>query len=464
MPSSPTQPNRPRPWRKVEKNLRKLQRNGPQNPQPDELVELVAVSRNLSDRDGDWEKIIDALGQAIDACWGGTHGNGPSLRDTMRLWFGLPAIDDPDAPDTRTLTSTQRHTAAWEYWVRPELKTGATPREAKTTFRTSKATRRYEAIAKKLVALEVSAAQFQPPPTPPSPEAAEVSSAPPLSAPTRPLHQRGGRSRHWRVVRGLGHKLSRRRVILLVIVVTVGATLVALAPWSSTGERVPPFGAIVNAQTGLWSMTAPKTPAEFPTGLGSGQQVRVCDLSSDPECHHYLHSTLSEPIKVHVGDTLAFAFVLNNGYNNAIPYLSISATVNLAGLSQDSQQRVSKTGLKSLRHTGVWDALALAVFVQWPSFGSLGSGSVTTREAGIGEALMRLPTTGSYTLQYLPGTSTLSLDHPHFFHYLPDGIIGPGIALQDVGEPVGCYPCDIKYIRVVRFEARVVTGGRGLVQ
>jgi hypothetical protein len=465
MPSSPTQPNRPRPWSKVEKNLRKLHRNGLQDPRPDELGELVAISRKLSDRDSDWERVIDTLGQAIDACWGGTLGNGPSLRDTVRIWFGLPAIDDPDAPDTRGLTSTRRHKAAWEYWVQPERKAGATPREAETTFRTSKATKRYEAIAKKLVDLEVSAARLTPPPAPPSSEPVEVPPAPSPSAPTGPLHHEGGRSRHWRSVLGRRHKLSRRWVILLVIVVTIGAILVAQAPWSSGGKGgVPPFGAIVNAQTGSWSMNAPKTPVEFPTEVESGQQVIVCDLSSDPGCHDYLHSTLVEPIKVHLGDTLAFAFVLNNGYDNAIPYLRISASSNLAGLS--NYTRLPKTGLRGLGRTGVWDALTMVVFVQWPSFGRLGAGPVTIRGAGITGAFLQLPTPGSYTLRYLPGTSTLSLEHPHFFHYLPDGIMGPGIALQDLGEPADCYPCDVKYIRWVRFEARVVPGrsGSGVVR
>jgi hypothetical protein len=146
--------------------------------------------------------------------------------------------------------------------------------------------------------------------------------------------------------------------------------------------------------------------------------------------------------------------VLNNGDTNAIPYLSLRVSTN----KNIGYIGVNKQTSEILRQDHVSNDLSLIVSVQWPTIGRLGSGSVTTREADIQEAFLQLPTPGSYELDYLPGTTTLSYGSTHFFHYLPDGIMGSGIALQDVGEPPNCYPCDIKYIRVVRFEARVVTG------
>jgi hypothetical protein len=443
MSPSSVQGGRPRPWGRIEKDLRRLHRNGLGNPPLHELRDLVEAARGLSTAPTDHEKVIDALARAIDACWGGASREIPSLRDTMRLWFGLPSVDDPTAPDTQALSSAERHMSGWEYWVRPESLAGVPPKEAQATFRTNKARDRYIALAQKIVQLESDAARQIPTPAAPStghtgaPLTTDLPAAP---ADTGAQQRKGRWSRRRPRVRTKGSGLARLAASF-TLVIAAGAIGVVWAPWSSSGRsRIPPYGAIVNAQTGAWSMTAPKTPVEYPTDVGGGEQVGVCDLTTSPGCPYYLHSTLYEPVKVRSGDTLAFAFVLNNGYTSAIPYMSISATVNYIGHSP-----------------GAWTYLGLVVSVAWPSYGRLGSGTVTTREANIREAFLQIPKPTSYGLRYLPGTSTLQFHHPYFFHYLPDGIMGPGIALQDVGEPANCYPCAAKYIRRVRFEARVVT-------
>jgi hypothetical protein len=455
--TAPTpRPVRPRPWSPIQKNLGKLNRAGLRNPPLHVLGPLVEVARGISPAATDRDKVIDALAQAIDACWGGASGAPPSLRDTMRLWFGLPSVDDPAAPDTSALGSVQRRKIAWEYWVGPELLADDKLKEAEETFRTNKARDRYAALAQRLVDLEADPPRSKPStptplalPQPPSDEQKPVSASEDgtLQRPAERLPTR----------RVTSYFLSRRVGAVLALVVAVAAAIAAWAPWSSRRGQIPPDGAIVNAQTGAWTFNAPKTPAEFPTGLGGGQQVLVCDLSSSPACHHHSHSTLVEPVKVHVGDRLELVFILNNGYTNAIPYLSLSATVNYLGFSPTIHTRISKRVAEQLRRAELEKDLSVVVRVAWPSTGSLGSGPVTTREAGIHEAILQLPTPGNYSLRYLPGTSALYLDHPRFFHYLPDGIMGPGIALQDVGEPAGCYPCDVKYIRVVRFEVQVTT-------
>lgn len=204
-------------------------------------------------------------------------------------------------------------------------------------------------------------------------------------------------------------------------------------------------------------MTAPKTPVEFPTGIAEGESVEVCDRSADPKCRHARRTQFYMPLEVHPGDTLEFTFELANGYTEAIPYLRISASPGHTQLSTPTHLKVSKNVSEALRRTGEWRPLTLSVWVEWPSAaGRLGTGAVTTRQPHIESAYLQVTAPGSYTLQYLPDTSTLQYKHPYFFHYLPNGIMGPGIALQDLGEPADCYPCDHKYIRWVYFKARVV--------
>src|ERR1700721_2965321 len=136
MPSPNARSARARSRKGVEESLRKLHRRGLRDPRLDGLGELVELARNLSGEPTDHAKVEDALAQGIDACWGGVLEDGPTLRDAMRLWFGLPTVDDPTAPDTRALTSTERHKAAHKHWVRLELEKGEKPREAEETFRT----------------------------------------------------------------------------------------------------------------------------------------------------------------------------------------------------------------------------------------------------------------------------------------------------------------------------------------
>lgn len=457
MPPSSVPARRPRRWGPIQGNLRLLHRRGLRNPPLHELGELVAVARNLSTADSDQGKVIDALAQAIDACWGGASDELPSLRDTMRLWFGLPAVDDPGAPDTAALGSAQRHATAWAYWVGPERLADTKPKEAEETFRTSKAKDRYIALAQKLVQLEAEADQPTPVRTPP---ASDLSESAPIPEPPPPAPSMSARrSRQRRLDRLKAHRIPRPLSIMFAVVVAAGIAVAAWAPWSSAQKpHLPPIGAIVNAQTGAWTMTAPKTPVEFPTGIAEGESVEVCDLSDNPKCRDVRRSTgLYAPLKVHLGDTLDFAFELANGYTEAIPYIRIIASAGHTWLSTPIRLKVPKNVSEALRRTGEWRPLTLSVWVEWPSAaGRLGTGAITTRHPHIESAYLQVISPGSYTLQYLPGTTTLQDKHPYFFHYLPDGIMGPGIALQDLGEPADCYPCDSNYIRWVYFKARVV--------
>lgn len=447
MPPSSAQVGRPRAWSPIERNLRTLRRSGLRNPPLHNLGELVAVARSLSAAKADHDRLIDALARAIDACWGGAASDLPTLRDTMRLWFGLPAVDDAHAPDTAKLRSAQRQTTAWEYWVGPELSAGKQPKEALATFRTNKARDRYIALAQKLVELEATPARAKPTPVAPS----DTTRAPLLSVSTVPQQTVSSRFRF--LHHALGAVRMPRQQVAIFLVILAAGTVVAWAPWRSGGK--PPFGAIVNAETGAWSMTAPETPVENPIGLSGGRDLAVCDLTVDPRCHYNERTTYYEPLHVHVGDRLRFSLQLSDGYGTPIPYMSLRASMNTDSLSRQTHLRIPKLVAETLRRAGIWEVLSVNVSVQWPTSGTLGSGIVAVRSAEIYPVYLQPPISGvRYMLRYQRGSSYLAA-RPHFFRYLPDGIMGRGIALQDVGAPTNCDRCDGKYIRFVDFEAEI---------
>jgi hypothetical protein len=121
--------------------VRTIHRRGFLDPRLDDLDALVGIARALSSKPTDVERVEEALDRAIDHKWGSSR-----LGDAMRLWFGVPA-HDRDAPCTRALTSPGRLDAAWAYWGRGK----------RSTFRTSAASQRYDAISKALIELEVRA-------------------------------------------------------------------------------------------------------------------------------------------------------------------------------------------------------------------------------------------------------------------------------------------------------------------
>ena len=453
MTPSTAQPAIVRSSRRVEKNLRLLHRRGLPDPRLDDLKELVAVARNLSSEPTDREMVENALAQAIDACWGGAREAGPSLRDVVLLWFGLPAVDDSAAPNTRALSSSERLTVAWTYW-------GGKDRETKETFRTSKAAKRYEALAKKLVELEVAAirsattldtsaqqsVQTIPEPGQPPTSAQHESTSPITTAETRspePFRLSDFAS--------VVTRLRPKRQIAALLTAAAVAGIVIWAPWSSShNASIPPLGAIVNAQTGIWSMDVPMTPAESPTGVGEGGgRFRGCDVSTEHPCRYKANTP---PLKVNVGDTLEFSAILNNGYDTAIPYVKLEAFANQ--ISHSSGPSIEP------RHARISTELVVGMNISWPSVGELGAGPITTHHTQTNDIYIQLPTPRNYGLSYIPGTSTIHFSEPYFFHNLPDGIMESGIALQDVGQPKGCFRCDAEYRRLVSFRAKVIVRNR----
>lgn len=106
----------------------------------DDLSALLEVSRVLSDKDTDAEKVEEALAVSIDG-----YGVGELRYGVVRLWFGL-------APTTREMSSPDRHRVAWERLGDGEL----------STFRTHRAEEYYEFLAKRLADLHTTALAASP--------------------------------------------------------------------------------------------------------------------------------------------------------------------------------------------------------------------------------------------------------------------------------------------------------------
>jgi hypothetical protein len=437
MPPSTGQPATASSWKRVEKGLRKLHRRGLRYPRLDDLNDLVAVARCLSNKPTDREMVEDTLAQGIDACWGGVRETGPTLRDAMRLWFGLPAVDDPTAPDTRALTSTERHKAAHKHWVRLELEKGEKLREVEKTFCTSQGTKRYEALAKKLVELAEQAgvaptamsAEVSPPPVtgahqtlvrPPTSQAAEDTTSADCKASLPNSRQR---------------RLTKKRLIsVLALLVITGLVMWTLWP-SSNSNAIPPLGAVVNAQTGRWSLHVPITPAKYPAQIGGGPIFAAADLSTTRKYVNH-----GEPLKVHIGDIIEFSVTLNNGSNYAVPYVKLNADWHPQTLEPPSRE------------------LYVNMVVRWPTQEGGSTEPDSQETTDVKPARIQLPAIGHYDLVYIPKSSRILNPESHFFHSLPDGILNNGIALQDVGQPSGCFWCAEEYIRFVNFLAQVRRG------
>jgi hypothetical protein len=203
------------------------------------------------------------------------------------------------------------------------------------------------------------------------------------------------------------------------------------------------LGAIVNAETGKVSLYAPPKEARYPARIGGGPIFRACNVATEKPCKWTTLDAL--PISAHVGSVIEFNLRLHNLSGTPVPYLKLHAIWQ---------------GIKGLSANDVLHELEATVSVQWSDYGSDSIEEPGKMEShghnGVPYVQIRLPYSGLYGLEYIPGSSKLLGNKGELIHYLPDGIMGYGIALQDVGSPVSCNYCAAKYTRYVNFRARVV--------
>jgi hypothetical protein len=252
-----------------------------------------------------------------------------------------------------------------------------------------------------------------------------------------------------------GHRwLAKRYVatgLATTLLVLAGIVLLVRADRSTS---IPPEGSVINADTGDIVNHPQVVASPLPAQLAFGSIFRACDLSAKSSCGGgHVGPT---PIKVKVGDIVAFRVELNDGFSKPIHYLKLIGFSHKRVLVTDARTRPEKTEPSQME-------LGVNISIKWPEV--LGEHEIVNEPGLLGhrtsgappnEAIyLQLPHPGHYRLVYIPGSTTLVDKETHFFHPLPDGIMGNGIELEDVGPPPSCFWCAQQYIRYVYFHTRV---------
>jgi DNA-binding SARP family transcriptional activator len=243
-----------------------------------------------------------------------------------------------------------------------------------------------------------------------------------------------------------GRWRSRKRYGVAGLITTLAAVaaLIVLSP-PGKGVSIPSEGSVVDAQTGAIVAHPVVTVSHLPAQIGGGPTFHACDISAPSPCGYGRYGR--PPLNVKVGDVIAFRLVLNDGTSTPLNYVKLNASSVPAGHVPDELGTELEVGMS----------------VKWPE--SLGAYEAVSEPGrisgsryhmpGIDPIYLQLPRAGHYGLAYIPGSTSLANDEAHFFHYLPDGIMNYGIALENVGPPPSCFWCALQYVRSVYFHAKV---------
>lgn len=217
---------------------------------------------------------------------------------------------------------------------------------------------------------------------------------------------------------------------LTVVAVVVAPVIAAAMRGSPSGKgTLPTPGTVINAQTGE-STTSFQRSTPQNAQIEAGSIFRACDRTTEHPCR-WVHG--SPAIRVHDGDLIEFGIRLNNGGEPAVPYARL--TVALWGGGWTSEGR---------------DAMIAVLDLQYHSGISSGVEEEVKFDAGGGR--------GYTDINYIPGSTVLQTMNHRLLARLPDGIMDNGIALANIGSPQSCYYCDLKYRRLIFFQARVHQG------
>jgi hypothetical protein len=244
-------------------------------------------------------------------------------------------------------------------------------------------------------------------------------------------------------------RLAKRYVASAVIAIVLTLVGIVLLVYSARGTSTPPRGSVIDADTGAIVAHPKIATSKFPAQLEFGPLIFLdCDLSAG-SCGNGHHGPT--PLKVKVGDIVAFRVTLNDGTSSQIHYLKLEAL---------SQRRI----FKALKVSST--ELEVRMSVKWPEV--LGPYEVVNEPGFIHHHIsggnppiqplyLQLSRPGDYHLVYIPGSTTLANKETHFSHDLPDGIMNEGIELENVGPPPSCFWCAQQYIRYVYFHMRVTS-------
>jgi hypothetical protein len=399
----------------LEQELRTLRRTGLQRQKtPLPMLEAVGVALG-----GDTASVNDQIKTAIDAA---------SKKMGKRRGQGVQELLDAGTRSDRYLKHRRAHVAKL---------LGVSTKYLEETVEAEL----LEELAKRLIALYdehqgVGQGSSDPPPT--------------LATDDRPAVDPRTRAARLSISR-----LAPRSTLLAV----AGLGLVPLAVlvvvlWPSSSASTPPKGSILNAETGsVASARTLTTPTHLPPQLAEysiegGPIFRACNLSTEHTCKF----APGEPaIAVQAGDVIEFSIELSDLLSAPVPYLKVRA--EWQGPRGESSPLVK---LGELEIVVGLQMEATPKKIHEP-LGELGYILGEGKPLGISHIHLKFAHKAVHSLVYVSGSSALLSAKGKLISRLPDGIMGPGIALQEVGPSIFCEKCSHP-TRYVNFQAKVVNG------
>lgn len=338
-------------------------------------------------------------------------------QDVVRTWFGMTeASEGKDHHERTKLAATEagyETSKGFENNLQPELVddigkmlVGFAKRDSSARADTEKIEPTDEAPG---------------PPPDPSP-APEITVRPRRTVPILNLVRRAWLPISWIAV-----------VLLTVLVLdlSVGTSGTSVSDTVDPTERPPPPDTLVSAEDG----SAVGEPDQVYIGQSAIEPVtgalRACDVTTVGGKGNCDFLPPNGPLPVGNGDTLWIGRSLSEKGRVRVPYV----TLRVLGDEKNGRSVVAEvvvevpgTRAQDYRSKQVWR---------------------TTR--------FQLPRKYDYLkLVYVPGSTELRGPlWPDFIAHLPDGIMGGGVSLANVGPPLSCYGCASEYKRYVFFEARV---------
>jgi hypothetical protein len=409
-------------WPRLKQSLRELRRRGVQNPQVDDLGALLEVAERLVPEGATpAAQVVAVLELAIqDYASDPKTANPANAQKIAQLWFGLD-------PDTRARDHKERHKAAAD-------SAGVTV----GSFESHRAPKIIDSLAIKLASRYDMHQAEAPTGDDPKPstdgnrnENEKAGKDSKISSPA-PRQSTMDYAREEHVKRARPHigrlPLVIGSVVLLAICLYIFTELVDNG--SPQKALLPPPGSVVNAISGEVE-GHPAIRGTKPGGaqIVGGPNFRACNLSAKAPCSYPLRS---QPIAAHAGDIINFKLRVYNPMAEPLPYAKF-----YVDWGEDTQHPRQ---------------LQIEMEIEWPYAHNAGVG----RPPSVELVTLVLPTTSSSAnLVYMPGSTVLLDRTGRVIGSLPNGIMGRGVALTDIGSPPSCFECDLTYTRFIAFEAKV---------
>jgi hypothetical protein len=248
--------------------------------------------------------------------------------------------------------------------------------------------------------------------------------------------------------RSTRHRVRRRWLLAWVLTGAVfGFGIMALAVWpASRTVSIPPYGSVVDAQTGqVVHYVASHIQSKLPP-LEIEALIWVCDISVRRPCEY---PKTSQPLTAHRGDLLEVWIRLYDEAKTPLVGVSVGWFYTYETPPRFSTNQVFNVGIAAFdRPNG-------------KQISEEAANSVDVRMLPTGEGITYMPL-------YITGSTALTSLSPHFYHPLPDGIMGrqtlltksssvKRIWLTNLGAPASsCADCRYQAMRFIHLRVQML--------